>query len=64
MGSEHVKATDDKATGAVKDAPGKLIGSEHLQAEGKMNKAKGDLHKVAKTAPDTAPSDVEIANDD
>jgi uncharacterized protein YjbJ (UPF0337 family) len=39
MDSEHVK-------GAVKDAAGKLTGDAKLQAEGKMDKAKGAVHNA------------------
>jgi uncharacterized protein YjbJ (UPF0337 family) len=78
MDREHVRGAADKAKGAIKETAGKLTGDKKLQAEGKMDKAKGDLHKAAgdvkdavkhaaeslRKAPDTAPSDVEIANDD
>jgi len=45
MDSEHVKGVADKAKGAVKDTAGKVTGDKELQNEGKMDKAKGDLHK-------------------
>lgn len=47
MDKEHVKGAADKAKGAIKDAAGKLTGDKELQREGKMDKAKGDLHNVA-----------------
>lgn len=47
MNREHVKGTAKKATGAIKDAAGKLTGDKKLQAEGKMDKAEGSAHKVA-----------------
>jgi uncharacterized protein YjbJ (UPF0337 family) len=47
MDREHVKGAADKAKGAIKDAAGKLSGDKELQREGKMDKAKGDLHNIA-----------------
>ena len=47
MDREHVKGVADKAKGAVKDSAGKLTGDRELQKEGKMDKAKGDLHNAA-----------------
>jgi len=47
MDKEHVKGAADKVKGAVKDAAGKMTGDKHLQAEGKMDKAKGEAHKTA-----------------
>ena len=47
MDKEHVKGAADKIKGAVKDAAGKVTGDEKLQAEGKMDKAKGTAHNVA-----------------
>jgi uncharacterized protein YjbJ (UPF0337 family) len=45
MDREHVKGAADKVKGVVKDTVGKATGDEKLQAEGKMDKVKGDLHK-------------------
>jgi uncharacterized protein YjbJ (UPF0337 family) len=47
MDKEHVKGMADKAKGAIKDTAGKLTGDKELQGEGKMDKAKGDLHNAA-----------------
>ena len=47
MDKEHIKGTADKAKGAIKDTAGKVTGDKELQSEGKMDKAKGDAHKVA-----------------
>jgi len=47
MDREHVKGVADKAKGAVKDVAGKATGDKELETEGKMDKAKGDLHKAA-----------------
>ena len=41
MDKEHVKGAADKVSGATKEAAGKLTGDKKLQAEGKMDKAKG-----------------------
>jgi uncharacterized protein YjbJ (UPF0337 family) len=46
MDKEHIKGGADKAKGAVKDTAGKLTGDQKLQAEGKLDKAKGEAHKV------------------
>jgi uncharacterized protein YjbJ (UPF0337 family) len=40
--------------GAVKDAAGKMTGDKKLQAEGKIDKAKGEAHKVAGDVKDAA----------
>ena len=47
MDKEHVKGAGDKAKGVIKDIAGKVTGDKDLQAEGKMDKAKGDLHNAA-----------------
>jgi uncharacterized protein YjbJ (UPF0337 family) len=47
MDREHVKGATDKVKGAVKDTAGKITGDTKLQTEGKMDKAKGDLHNAA-----------------
>jgi uncharacterized protein YjbJ (UPF0337 family) len=47
MDREHIKATTEKAKGAVKETVGKLTGDRKRQAEGKLDKAKGAAHKVA-----------------
>jgi uncharacterized protein YjbJ (UPF0337 family) len=46
MDKEHVKGAADKAKGAIKDVAGKVMGDSKLQAEGKMDKAKGDAHNA------------------
>jgi uncharacterized protein YjbJ (UPF0337 family) len=47
MDREHIKGVADKAKGAIKDTAGKVTGDKELENEGKMDKAKGDLHKAA-----------------
>jgi uncharacterized protein YjbJ (UPF0337 family) len=54
MDREHIKGIADKVKGAVKDMVGKLTGDEKMQAEGKMDKAKGAAHNAAGDAKDTA----------
>jgi uncharacterized protein YjbJ (UPF0337 family) len=46
MDREHVKGAADKAKGAIKKTAGKVTGDEELESEGKLDKAKGDVHKA------------------
>ena len=54
MDKEHVKGAADKASGAIKDAAGKLTGNEKLQAEGKFDKAKGEVRETVGDVKDAA----------
>jgi uncharacterized protein YjbJ (UPF0337 family) len=54
MDKEHVKGAADKASGAIKDAAGKLTGNEKLQAEGKLDKAKGEAREFVGDVKDAA----------
>ena len=45
MDREHVKGAADTIKGSVKDTVGKVTGDEKLQAEGKIDKAKGEIRK-------------------
>ena len=47
MDREHVKGAADKAKGAIKEGAGKLSGDKDMETEGKIDKAKGDMHKIA-----------------
>lgn len=47
MDEEHGKGLLDKAKGTVKEAVGKVIGNEKLEAEGKADKAAGAAHETA-----------------
>jgi uncharacterized protein YjbJ (UPF0337 family) len=47
MDREHVKGVAEKAKGAIKETAGKVSGDKELETEGKVDKAKGDLHNVA-----------------
>jgi uncharacterized protein YjbJ (UPF0337 family) len=46
MDKEHVKGAADKAKGAIKEAAGKLIGDKKLEAEGKLDKMKGEARSA------------------
>jgi uncharacterized protein YjbJ (UPF0337 family) len=52
MDKEHVKGAADKATGAIKDAAGKVTGDKKLETEGKVDKVKGAVHKAVGDAKD------------
>jgi uncharacterized protein YjbJ (UPF0337 family) len=52
MDKEHIKGAADKVKGAVKDTAGKLTGDLNMQAEGKMDKAKGAAHEALGDAKD------------
>ena len=43
MSTNRVEGAVDKGVGAVKEAAGKAVGNERLQAEGAAQKAKGDV---------------------
>ena len=47
MDREHVKGVAEKAKGAIKETAGKVSGYKELETEGKVDKAKGDLHNAA-----------------
>jgi len=54
MDKEHVKGAADKAEGAIKETAGKMTGDKDLQAEGKMDKAKGVMHNAVGDVKDAA----------
>lgn len=54
MDKEHVKGAYDKTKGAVKEKVGKMTGDKKREAEGKMDKAKGEAHRVAGDVKDAA----------
>jgi len=47
MDREHIKGAADKVKGTVKDTIGKATGDEKMEAEGKLDKAKGAAHNIA-----------------
>ncbi|MBV8800337.1 MAG: CsbD family protein [Alphaproteobacteria bacterium] len=46
MDNDRIKGMGDQAKGAMKDAAGKITGDSKLQAEGKMDKAKGKVENA------------------
>jgi uncharacterized protein YjbJ (UPF0337 family) len=54
MDREHVKGAADKVKGAIKDTAGKVTGDRDLEAEGKLDKAKGSAHNLAGDVKDAA----------
>lgn len=54
MDREHVKGFAEKTKGAIKEGAGKLTGDKEMQAEGKIDKAKGNAHNVAGDVKDAA----------
>ena len=52
--SEKMEAGMDKLKGKAKEAVGQVTDNEKLEAEGKMDQAKGDLKSAAEKAKDTA----------
>lgn len=52
MDKEHVKGAADKASGAMKDAAGKVTGNDKLRAEGELDKAKGTAREFIGDAKD------------
>ena len=54
MDREHVKGAADKAKVTIKETAGKVSGDKELESEGKVDKAKGDLHNAAGNVKDAA----------
>ncbi len=54
MNKERIKGAAEKAMGSVKDTAGKLTGNTKLQAEGKLDKAKGRVRSAVGNAKDAA----------
>lgn len=54
MDKEHVKSAADKASGAIKEGVGKVTGNEKLEAEGKIDKAKGEAREFVGDVKDAA----------
>jgi uncharacterized protein YjbJ (UPF0337 family) len=54
MDKEHVKSAVDKASGAAKEAAGKMTDNKKLEAEGKFDKAKGDAREFVGDVKDAA----------
>ena len=54
MDKEHVKGAADKASGATKEALGKMTGNSKMKAEGKVDKAKGSAREALGDVKDAA----------
>jgi uncharacterized protein YjbJ (UPF0337 family) len=52
MSTNRVEGAVDKGIGAVKEAAGKAVGNERLEAEGAAQKAKGDIQNKVGEAQD------------
>jgi uncharacterized protein YjbJ (UPF0337 family) len=52
MSKEGIEGATQKGVGAVKEAAGKVVGSEKLKAEGKADKAIGSAKEAAGKAKD------------
>jgi uncharacterized protein YjbJ (UPF0337 family) len=52
MDKDRIKGSADQAKGAAKDAAGKILGDQKLQAEGKMDKLKGKTESAVGGAKD------------
>ncbi|MGW4648500.1 CsbD family protein [Kitasatospora sp. NPDC004289] len=50
--SDKVKNVAEKAKGKVKEATGRASGNERLEAEGKVDQAKGDLKQAGEHVKD------------
>jgi uncharacterized protein YjbJ (UPF0337 family) len=54
MDKQHIKGALDKAKGAVKDTIGKAIGDKGMQADGKIDKMKGEGRQMVGDVKDAA----------
>jgi uncharacterized protein YjbJ (UPF0337 family) len=54
MDKEHIKGGADEVKGAVKDTVGKVTGDTEMQAEGKLDKAKGSARNAVGDVKDAA----------
>ncbi|MFH9354632.1 CsbD family protein [Kitasatospora sp. NPDC017646] len=50
--NDKIKNAADKAKGAVKEGVGKVTGNERLEAEGRADKAKGDVKQAGEHIKD------------
>lgn len=64
MDKEHIKGAADKVSGATKEAAGKLTGDKKLEAEGKIDKAKGAVRDVVGDVKDDFKDDIRRADED
>jgi uncharacterized protein YjbJ (UPF0337 family) len=54
MDREHIRGAADKAKGAIKETAGKVSGDKEIESEGKVDKAKGDVHNAVGNSKDAA----------
>lgn len=54
MDKEHVKGGMDKVAGSAKEAVGRATGDKKLEAEGKFDKAKGEIRQTVGDVKDAA----------
>jgi uncharacterized protein YjbJ (UPF0337 family) len=54
MDKQHMKGAADKVSGATKEAAGKATGNKKLEAEGRLDKAKGHTRDIAGDVKDAA----------
>jgi uncharacterized protein YjbJ (UPF0337 family) len=52
MDKEHLKGAADKVKGTIREAAGKAMGDKRLQAERKVDKAKGEARQALGDAKD------------
>ncbi len=52
MDKDRIKGTAQKMKGGIKEAVGKMIGDEKLEADGKIDKAAGSVRKAVGEAKD------------
>ena len=53
MDNDRIKGMGDQAKGSMKDAAGKITGDTKLEAEGKLDKAKGKVESAVGGAKDS-----------
>jgi uncharacterized protein YjbJ (UPF0337 family) len=56
MDRENVKGFAEKTKGTIKEGAGKMMGDRDLEAEGKVDKAKGDVHNATGNLKDAGRS--------
>lgn len=54
MDKQHVKGAADKVSGSAKEAAGKLTDNKKLEAEGKLDRAKGAARDFVGDVKDSA----------
>jgi uncharacterized protein YjbJ (UPF0337 family) len=52
-GDQKAKAKKEQAKGKVKEAVGRLVGNERMEAEGRAGQSKGDARQAKEKGKDT-----------